>query len=372
MNDLIVVELDQNLEKIVAANLYSGATGEWLLDVKTDELQSVSEHKTVVLMLDGRIATMHQIPVPNLDDAKLLKILPGLMDEKIATSAQQNQFALVGQYNPETGSRAVCVIGKEILATVLSRVTALGINPDFAVPDFVLLGPPEQGACVVALPDRYVVRAADGNGFAGEKNIIDAVIGEAQDTEIISVADWRARLGQATGLGGNFLHGDFAQRASWLAGFLFWKRPFYLAALVAMVFISLYYYNAVQNYQSAEALYAKSETLFRAALPDEPRIVNMEVQLRRAMVAQRQAGGGEFLTLFASAVQAVEADPTASIETVRYDENDGELLLTVSFTSFAETTKFNAFLASAGMQVTEGSSRQESGRVFADLRVRRP
>lgn len=372
MSDLIVVELTEDLEQIAAVNSYSGATGEWLGAVNENQISAGSENRTVVLVIDGRLAAMQRVPVPDLDEAKLHKILPGLMDEKIATGAQENQFALVGAYDNETGSRAICTIEKRTLAKLLARANALGFNPDIVVPDFVLLTQPEHGYNMVVLNGRYVVRAANGDGFAGEKNIVDAVVVDAGDVEKIDSVHWQKTLVQVAAVGGNFLHGAFAKKANWVAGLFWWKRPIYLALSAMFIFTILYYYNAVQNYQSAEKLYAKSENLFREALPDEPRIVNMEAQLRRAVTAQRQTGGGEFFVLVGAVVQAVESDTTASLETLRYDESDNELLLSVSFPSFAETTKFNERLSAAGMHVTEGSSRQEGGRVFADLRVQRP
>ena len=372
MSDVIVVELTEDLEKIASANSYSGTTGEWLGAVDENQVAAGSENRTFVLVVDGRLAAMHRASTPDLDEVKLYKILPGLMDEKIATSAQTNQFALAGEYESETGSRAVCVIEKKTLARLLTQANALGFNPDIVVPDFVLLPPPGHGYSMVALSGRYVVRAASGDGFSGEKNIVDAIIADAGDVQKIDPVQWQKNLGKIAAMGGNFLNGDFARKSNWVAGLFWWKRSIYLSLFVTVIFTSLYYYNAVQNYQSAERLYSESEKLFREALPDEPRIVNMEAQLRRAVTAQRQTGGGEFFILLSTVVQAVESDTTASLETLRYDENDNELLLSISFPSFAETAKFNELLSAAGMQVTEGSSRQEGGRVFADLRVRRP
>lgn len=371
MNDLIIVQLTENQKGIAAANSYSGESGAWLNAVSADELSMASENKTVVLMLDGRLAVMQQMTVPDLEDAKLLKILPGLMDEKIATSGQHNQFAFVGGYNSSAQSRGVCVIEKETLTEILRQASLLGIIPDVVVPDFALLEAPEAGARVVALDGRYVVRIENGNGFAAEKNIAEAIIGGLAKAEIIKPSDWYKDLAHGVDLSCNFLHGEYARKANWVSGLIWWKRSLYLAFAAVITYYSLYYYNAVQNYQSAEKLYTESENLFRDALPNEPRIVNIEAQLRRAVSAQLQTDGGEFFGLFAIAAQAVRADPTAAIETVRYDESDSELLLTISFPSYAETAKFNEILSSAGLQVSEGSSRQEGGRVYADLQVRR-
>jgi len=371
MNDLVVVELSEDLEKIAAANSYSGATGEWLGVLNDGELVAQSDHKMIVLMVDGRLVAMHQVSVPDLADAKLIKILPGLVSEKLAINAQENQFSLAGQYGTEAGWRTVCAIEKKSLATLLDRANALGIRPDIVVPDFMLMEQPGHGCRMIALPDRYVVRTASGEGFSGEQNIVDTIIGGADDVQSVKPDNWRRNFGKTATLGGNFLHGKFAKKANWAANFVWWKRAIYLVFSTAILYTSLYYYNAVQNFQSIEKLYAESESLFRAALPDEPRIVNMEAQLRRAVIARQQNGGGEFFALFAPAVQAIMADKNASIETARYEEDDSELLLTVSFSSFAEAAKFNDFLSSKGMQVEEGSSRQEAGRIFADLRVRR-
>ncbi len=372
MNDLVVVEVAASLETFVSVNVFSSASSAWHEAVHENDLAALCQNKTVVMVIDGRFAALHQVLMPDLDDAKLLKILPGLMEEKIATGAQKNQFALVGKYNAESGSRSVCVIEKMTLSKILDQASQLGVQPDFVMPDFVLLEPPEEGYRAVLLRDRYVVRQAGGGGFSGEQNMVEMIAGEAIVGENITPTEWLVLAAQAANLGGNFLQGDYARKSNWIAGLVLWKRASYLTVFAAILFAALSYYSASENYRKAENLYAESESLFRAALPDEPRIVNIEAQLRRAALAQQQKDGGEFFALVAVVVQAVEAEPTASLESVRYAQNDSELLLNVSFLSFAETANFNAFLVQAGMRVTEGSSRQESGRVNAELRVGRP
>ena len=371
MRDLVVVEMAAGLEAIVSACSFDVVNRSWQVIAQENDLAATCQNKTVIMIVDGRSAALHQVQMPNLDDAKLLKILPGLVDEKIATSAQKNQFALVGKYNAETGSRSVCAIEKATLSRILALASRLGINPDFVVPDFVLLEPPEENYSILNLGDRYVVRGADGSGFSGEKNIVDMVAGDAVVAKKIPHTDWLELAARAATAGGNFLQGDYARKSNWVAELIWWKRASYLAVFAAVLFAVFSYYSASENYRKAENLYAEAENLFRAVLPEENRIVNIEAQLRRAALAQQQKGGGEFFALAAVVVEAVEADPTASLESVRYAQDDSELLLNVSFPSFAETAKFNAFLVQAGMQVTEGSSRQEGGRVYAELRVGR-
>ena len=143
-------------------------------------------------------------------------------------------------------------------------------------------------------------------------------------------------------------------------------------ALVTLVVIaSTIWFEAAENYRKADQYYAGAELVFRQALPNEPRIVNMDAQLRRALAGKRQQGGGEFFYLSGFVISAIESSEQTLLETMRYDQERGELSLDVSFASFADSTSFKQALEQAGVSVTEGSSRQEGERVFSELRVRR-
>lgn len=370
MSELVVIEIAEDVTAPLSANLFSEG-GDWQRVLDENTLADACVTRRVAVVVDGRLAALHLAAMPALDDAKLVKVLPGLMDDKIATNIQDNQFALLDKRDPETGLRPVAVIEKKVLNKILGRLAELGVNPDIVTSDFALLARCASGTKVVALPDRFVVRNADGSGFSGEKNLVEMLISDPLSAEPIALSEWRQLLSQSADLTGNFLHSEYTQKISWVAALVWWKRAAYLALFAVALYGTLSFYGASENFSRAEKLYSDSEQIFRASLPGVQRIVNMEAQMRRAVLARGQEGGGEFFALVAVVVKAIEADATASLESLRYDQSDGALLLSVSFPSFAETAKFNDVLRREGMQLSEGSSRQEGGRIFAEIQVRR-
>ncbi len=370
MSELVVIEIAEDVAAPLSANLFSEG-GDWQCVLGENTLAAACATRKVAVVVDGRVAALHLAAMPALDDAKLVKVLPGLMDEKIATNVLDNQFALLDKRDPETGVRPVAVIEKKVLNKILDRLAGLGVNPDIVTPDFALLVRSASGTEVVPLPDRFVVRTADGSGFTGERNLVEMLLPESASTASVTSDDWRKMLSRAVDSTGNFMHGEYAQKASWMAALVWWKRAAYLALFASALYGTLSFYGAAENFSRAEKLYGESEQIFRASLPDVRRIVNMEAQMRRAFLARGQEGGGEFFALVAVVVKAIESDATASLESVRYDQNDGALLLSVSFPSFDEAAKFNDVLRREGMQLNEGNSRQEGGRIFAEIQVRR-
>ncbi len=370
MSELVVIEIVEDVTAPLLANLFS-ESGDWQRVLDENALADACTARKVVIVVDGRLTALHLAAMPALDDAKLVKVLPGLMDDKVATNIQDNQFALLDKRDPETGMRPVAVIEKKILNKILERLAELNVNPDMVTSDFALLARPASGAKIVALHDRFVVRNADGSGLAGEKNLVEKLISEPLKAEPVAPSEWQQLLSQSADLTGNFLHSEYAQKNSWMAALVWWKRAAYLALFASALYGTLSFYEASENFSRAEKLYGESEQIFRTSLPDVQRIVNMEAQMRRAVLVRDQEGGGEFFALVAVVVKAIESDTTASLESLRYDQSDGALLLSVSFLSFAETAKFNDVLRREGMRINEGSSCQEGGRIFAEIQVRR-
>lgn len=330
--------------------------------------QSDNAQADIVAVLDGRNIACHAVQLPQVDDAKALKILPAVVDAKLAIADDKLHMALLSAQRSEDGERLVGVVSSDAMQKLRNLMANAGLSFGRAVPDYMLLDAAEDAQQVCEHDDRIVVRRPDGSGFAFDKSEADWMLANA---ETQSVA-WRTALTQLRSVECNLMQGSFAPRTNWRTTFLWWRRAAILAALVGVLIVGSQWYGASQNYRQADLIYAAAEQAFRDALPDEPRIINMDAQLRRAIAARGQQGGGEFFALSNVVIQVMETSEQTLLETLRYEQSDGELSLDVSFSSFAESSNFKRQLEEAGVFVTEGSSRQEGGRVLSEIRVRRP
>lgn len=339
--------------------------------VEKSSLEAIQNDRTqadVVAILDGRAVVSHNIQLPNVDDAKATKILPAVIDAKLALAGGENHLALLSGEASDDGERLVGVVSSECMQTLRAMLTRVGINAGRAIPDYLLLETEADLEQVCELGDRIVVRRPDGSGYAIDKSDAEWMLGKVDADPL----DWSAALGNSLRDGGNLLQGLYAPRTNWRTTFLWWRRAAILASVAVVMAVISFWYGASQNYKQAEILYLAAEQAFRNALPDEPRIINMDAQLRREIASRGQKGGGEFFTLSNVVMQVVENNEQTVLETLRYEQADSELALDVSFSSFADSSNFKQQLEAAGMQVSEGSSRQEGGRVLSEIRVRRP
>ncbi len=363
MSDYLVIEVDESGARAVAVHLVSG--GGWA-QLDPENLAARSD-KRAIFILDGRAVSVHAVEIPDIEDNKATKILPAIMDDKIATHTNDVHYALVGDRDKDSGIRPVAAVDRLVMNNVMELAASLGITPNIIVPDFLILPVPAEASVSIVLDDRSLVRLPDQSGFALEAGIVSHVT-----TGAVTGESWHDLVAsELPTLGSNLMQGPFAPHTSLLAGLVWWRRSAILGLLALVVLAGGTLYRAGENYRQVDTLYANAEEVFRTALPEERRIVNMEAQMRRALVGQRQQGGGEFFVLADVAMRAVEAGERTLLETVRYDRGEGLLILDVSFASFAESTDFRNRIEEAGMIVTEGSSRQEGNRVISEIRVRR-
>ncbi len=367
MSRTLIIEVNEDASSVVCATLLDGDAAS---SIELDTLPDLSHDGRTVVVMDGRSVAVHTVELPAVDDAKARKILPAVLDDKLASNDTRCHMALMGEQNPDDPSRVVAIVACSVMDNVLGLMQGLSLSPDCVVPDFMLL--PSGGNEPVQLlrEERLLVRLPDGSGYSIE----EASAGLLQDPGIktLDSKDWAACLRQAVSCSANLLQGAYAPRTSIRVSLLWWRRSALLVGLALLLGAVNVWYEASENFRRADQMYENAEQLFRRVLPDETRIVNMEVQLRRAVAARRRQAGGEFFVLSNQVLRAVQAGDQALLETMRYSQENGELVLDVSFASFAESTEFKSILEQNGMQVTEGSSRQESGRVVSEIRVRRP
>lgn len=383
MSETIVIELTPDGTEAVRAGAVT-PDGNWLRDIAPPDLPHEAG-KPAVAVLHGAGVTCHRMALPSFAQGKLLKILPGLMDEKMAMAEGERHYALfpapdsAAAGTAEAGAQAgageklVAVMDADIIKAASNFFRGLGLELVGTVADYMLLPVPAAGCSGNAsqFEGRVCVRRADGTCFTMEEDTAAYLLEDGETPEIYSEAAWRRQLATAVGHEQSLLQGAFAPRGNMAAGFVWFRRAGVLAAASLLVWAGASLYRAADNNSRADRYYAEAEAIFRKALPDVSRIVNMDAQMRRAVAASRQSQGSEFLILSDLAFRAVQGSDQTLLEGLRYDAADGAVVLSVSFASFAEGEAFKQQLQGLGGIVQEGGSRQEGSRVFSELTVRR-
>lgn len=365
MSESLVIEVAEDGASFLRAGLVSEA-GSWLQAVPIGALDQHAG-KSASLVLHGALVTTHRLPVPDFPDGKLMKILPGLLDDRLSTSGETRHFAPLGPRGVEDGQRTIAVVGAELLTSVIAMARDLGLEVRRVVPDYALL----EAGSAAAIDGRICAHVADSMGFAAENSLAEHMLPPEMKPETASAEAWQAVLATASGVGVTLMQGAYGARGDMLGGLVWFRRAGMLGAASFAIWLGLSLYQASSNHDRADALHARAEQAFREALPEVPRIVNMEAQMRRALMAMRQQGGGEFLNLSAQAVAAVAANDNTMVESLRFDAETGALVLSVSFASFADGESFKQRLQQDGLRVVEGGSRTEGSRVVSELTIGR-
>jgi len=374
VSETIVIELDTDAAMRAHAEVFS-AEGRWLKSVNQACLAQDAQDEQAIIVLKGSAVAVYAMQLPAFADNKLLKILPGLFEDKLAQTAGERHFALFGDHDDDRGTRTVAVVDMAVMHKIRDFTLSHAIVPLAIVPDFMLLPVPEapsdEAVRAVEFDGRVCTRFSDGGGFTAEPDQAALMLPAYAEVGPLNIEDWRQLLAVAPQINANLLQGDFSRRGNMAAGLVWFRRAALLAAAALIILTGSKFYEARDNHRHADALYVQAEQVFRTALPGEMRIVNMETQMRRAVQAHRQQGGDEFFILSDIAFQAIAANKNALLETLRYDQSDRKLALDVSFSSFSDSEGFKQQLRQSGAQITEGSSRQEDTRVFAEFTIAR-
>lgn len=369
MSETLVLEIGADGRTVTRAGLVSEDRG-WLQSVAVD---SLVEHRgqPVVLVFNGTLVASQNVSVPAFTEEKLLKVLPGLVEGGMGFSGEQRHYAVMGQRDDATGNCPVAVMAFELLQGLLAEAQTLGLNVVKVVPDYCLVDREDEQEVAVSIDGRVLARRPDGTGFAVEQDVADLMLNDGVTARPMAEDDWRASLAGAASVDENLLQGAFGPRADISSWFLWFRRASVLAVLAFLLWGGSVFYQASENFDNADALHAETEQAFREALPGVKRIVNMETQMRRAILGMRQQGGSEFLVLSSLAVKAIAANEATTLESMRFDGEESALMMELSFASFASGEAFKTELQRLGLQVTEGGSRSEGGRVFSELTIRR-
>lgn len=319
---------------------------------------------SLVAVLAGEDVSTWAIELPALSENKLLQILPAQLEDNKAIVSGDDHCAILSKM--DDGKRLVACVSTEVMDRGLQTMNALGLTPELMVPDYLLLKHSDTDAVAAAYADknRFIVRLSDGSGFAGNKSLVSHVVSHAEITafDLSSIDE--------VGLNAcNLLQGRYRPRLAITAYIPLLRRTAALAAAVIVLFAGSVFFSASQNNTEADALGQQSLNLFRETFPEITRIVDVQAQASRAVARVRAAEGSAFLKISEIIFLQTKSDESAIIEGIRFNEPQNAFFLTISFASFSESDQFLRQLRSNGLQVTEGSSRQDDGRVITDIAI---
>lgn len=361
---------------------------------------------------------LRRAPVPGANDRDARRAAPFLIEEQLAQPLDDVEAA-VGSA-AEDGARFVAAVDAELLASWRRFAAGLGVKPIHLVPDAFVL--PSVGADLVAFAyhDRVLVRtrsaaiaAADGErdvdaalaepiAFAVDARVaadlLPALANRLKPKRILISEDVDPNLAAPDGapvalkrvpapdlrvLAAQapvdslanlpaLLGAGFVSALDW-AGLLKPWRPAAILASVAIVATALFAAGEAAYLESrAEAYRAAELDTFQAAFPDT-RVVDPQVQLRRALAsvgAVEDSAG--FLELAAALADIMAGSEDIRIDALRYDADRGALSVSALYSGFDDFEALRTAADARDIVLEDGGARQSSSGVEGEFTVRLP
>lgn len=273
---------------------------------------------STVLVVPGSEVVACLTELPARDPAQALAAARLLLADRAAEPVEDLHIA-IGPLQPGQ-PRLLAWVKPEVLREWLGRATALGVDPDRVVPDYLALPQPDTAGVVVAeYHGQWLVRAA-GMAFSAEPAVARQVLGDRafQCTPGHAVEALLAHGVAAAGL--NLLQHGFSRRATTDPRQPTRRRLIALAALVLLSPVVLVLAEALRYHVAARALERESSALaspflVAGATGDSPAALASvlesrlqparDVQLRQALFESIAATAGTRL----DAVQYAPGEP---------------------------------------------------------------
>lgn len=329
-----------------------------------DEVAARAAGASVIVLVPGIEVSLMNAQVPTQNRQKLLKAIPYLLEEQLASDVEDLFFAL-GDRIP--GDRIPCaVVARTCMDSWMTRLAEFKLQPDVLLPDYLSL-PYEPGVWTLYKDaDGILLRTDVQAGAYVELDNLQPMLeialsdaGELRPARLrILDADANTNLPDLSGLAVevvrelfdastflqlaqsvernvalNLLQGDYSRREK--LGKMW--RPWRPAAILAGIFIVLHLASSavelVRYKNQSAALQVEIEQTYLATFPNEKRAPNPKVQMERHLKELRggsKGGGAGFLSLLGGSAGVFSSVPGLELRSVRYKDGKLDIDMTIS------------------------------------------
>jgi len=313
-----------------------------------------TEFDRCILILPGTLVGTVFVTLPKRLTAQVKAALPLLLKDQLA-AADSKPHCVIGGQGKE--GRLVGVVEEDYFGHICNQLREIGLTPDLAVADYMLLSVGENQMVLVDDRDATYVLKANGRGFSAETSMLPALLSKAMDsdtTEIIWHGDISAESSKvfenqaltftpypkmdeaslcamfaksaAKYSGINFMEGAFAKRSLNKISWPKWRRTLALATAASFLIVAWVAVEAGRLNARAEALDAEVSLSMAQRVPGVRNLSHLRAKLRE-LRQQKQDG---FLALSNSVFLALQSVEYVSLEQLDYNDQTKQLLVHVN------------------------------------------
>lgn len=351
------------------------------------ELQERARSRDTTVLVPGHDVLMTEVALPAGSQRLLPALVPNSLEDELASDIDDLHFAWPAGAKPAGMEQpfAVAVVAHSAMQQWQQWLDHAGIEADFWCRDSYAVPAPTQGWNLLQLGDDVIVRSGAHSGFTVDSALFAELalgaIGEAAEitlhcygpvpaAEALAALDPRFSVEHADielplSVVGESLSARNAPNAPINLRQNTYKptkkrrsgagvnwRP---AAFAAGILVVMTYVSEVIEYvklgQQQSAMQQAIEDTYRAAFPDETRIVNVRSQLQQRLDSVGGSVDADALAILSALEPGFRAASDIKVELLRFDS--GVLRMTARAASFNSLEQFRAAAAAAGTLVVE-------------------
>lgn len=357
----------------------------------------IAQARNSILLIPTQFVGFTQADIPAKQARQIIKALPFVVEEQLASEVADNHFALIGR---QKNTAHACFIDQKLMHELKEHYAA-----DVILPDVMALPFKDGEWSILFSGQQVLVRTAQYEGFACHIDNLMLLLDHArvtegqtaviycQEPEAISMllaqienhgfalrtelidSPWSG-LNKTTQqwLNNNLLVDEFKTEKTRNNKSISVLRPVIgmLAAALLLFFISNVW-QGLQYKQMANQVRVASEDYFKQLFPGE-RITSLDRQLRAKLAVNNGQGQANFIELLGLTGATLNTDPGLKgiqLTSVRFMDKRGELEIELSAQTIAQIDQLKQALLQQGLQVDINSATSEKETVKAILKVSR-
>ena len=377
MTDTLLIALNEDLP--IKWTLFADA--EEVENGQVTELADLVEkanERKVVAWLPSENIVFIDLEIPVYQQRNLRQIVPGLLEEDLATDIEQLHFSIGDE--TVAGSVTVAVVDDSIITRWVDKFKAAGIKLDALLPGSLALPWSENNWTIQCDGFHCEIRVAAQSAFLFERENLTLILpkitkqwGQPQTIRCFNSAEEQLQLGfptefsndkiekqrilpDASALSINLLQGEYAVKEDFGQHWNKWR----ISAMLVFAVIGLHFSSmAINSYrlnQQAQTYKEETASLFRSAFPKETRLVNPKAQMMEKLQnMQSQFNSSGFLVLLQQVAPILKQTPDVQLIRIKYEQDLNAIVLDVQAKNYAGLDQLKVALETANLSTELGS-----------------
>ena len=382
------------------------------LKVLAEGIPSDASYKTIILV-PGEQVLLTGADVPARQARQIARALPFVIEEQVAENIEDLHLAIGSKL--DSGEIMVAAVKHRMMEKWLEQLKSVDIEPDFFIPDSLLLPAQKEGINIFIDGDRALISIAVNEAMAVDREnlgqVLDLILTEKKELKRVDffldadnldqhgmeLSTIEAELAEHEGLeikivditetsfeyfgrlavlskkDVNLLQGEYKIQHE---GGGLWRRwkPVMIAAAVCLSLQVCFDIGKGFYFQSkADEIVVQSETLYRELFPKDKKIVNLKGQvknhLRSIGSSNTDAGFLKLLGDSASQLKSLGKKQTIEIQQLRFDKKKQELMMEIDAQSIAQIDQYEGLLTKLGLSVKILSANEKNGLIRGRLQI---